>query len=366
MQLEENQKPVFSIVTSFFGEGKIYVERLYENICSQSVNWEWIVTDDFSGNIETEFSLLNLTRKDNRVKYYRQTEKQEIFRNPQKYASGEFVFHIDADDQVHPNYLKHCLYWFSRFPKVICILSGSEWIKENGQFLRFSYHLESELDTKHDFLGRVWRNGFEFEFDKIFSNPKDVIRMNDMFIVKSFEKKGDILCLPRIYIKYEVRENSNSKIERSEQEKIQIVRCNEEFQSWISRNSCFAPYDSLFFDMEKDVLAFFPLNWEGKQFNSIEFLGKSLRPYKQRKLRDLYQDCDLYFEPLPGGLKAEYRIIDCTSKFSKIEVGAKSSIVLLNKDDSECFSYYEKKFLEAGKVIRWYELWEYIWMVTLN
>jgi glycosyltransferase involved in cell wall biosynthesis len=108
----DSRTPIFSVVTSFFDEGKKYVERLYDYISSQSVDWEWIVTDDFSGDTETEFCLRNLAIKDSRVKYQEQKEKREIFRDPQKVATGEFVFHIDADDRVHPSYLLHCEYWF--------------------------------------------------------------------------------------------------------------------------------------------------------------------------------------------------------------------------------------------------------------
>jgi glycosyltransferase involved in cell wall biosynthesis len=361
----DSRSPIFSVVTSFFGEGKKYVERLYDNISSQSVDWEWIVTDDFSSDPETESCLRNLAIKDSRVKYQEQKEKQEIFRNPQKYASGEFVFHIDADDQVHPNYLSHCLFWFRRFPKVICILSGSEWLKENGHFNRYAYHIQSEIGNKQDFIGRVWRNGFVFEFDKIFSNPGDVIRMNDMFIVKSFEKSGDILCLPRLYVKYEMRDNSNCNIERSDEEKEKIGRCRREFLDWNSQNMELAPYDTFFFDMEKDVLAFFALEWS-KERKTIEYLGKSFSPYKQRKLKELYQDYNLHFDNLPAQQIADYRIIDCTSGFSEIPVGQKTTIVLLNIKDEDWFTHYRQRFENAGKIIRWVKLWDYIWMITLN
>jgi glycosyltransferase involved in cell wall biosynthesis len=172
----DSERTKFSIVTSFFGEGKKYVERLYQDIQKQKVDWEWIVTDDFSENPETQASLLSISSSDKRVKYFAQDYKREIFRDPQKVATGEFVFHIDADDRVHPSYLLHCEYWFRRFPSVICILSGSEWVKENGVFNRFAFHRNSELDVKHDFVGRVWRNGFDFKFEKIFTNVNDIIR----------------------------------------------------------------------------------------------------------------------------------------------------------------------------------------------
>lgn len=358
-------KNKFSIVTSFFGEGKKYVERLYEDIKNQRVDWEWLVTDDFSNDLETQNALVIISAKDPRVKYYQQEEKRELFRNPQKFSSGEYVFHIDADDQVHPSYLEHCKYWFERFPKVICILSGSEWIKENGHFNRYTFHSQHEVGTKHDFIGRVWRNGFEFEFESIFSNHKDVIRMNDMFIVKSFEKTGDILCLPRPYIKYEMRASSNCNVERTEEEKEKIARCKEEFLKWNSKNSIPSPYDPFFFDVEKEFLSFFPLQWS-KERQVIQFSGRIFPVYKQRKLKELYQDYDIYFGEVPPNVYPAYKIIDCTEKFEKFDVSKRSTIVLLGINDEEAFGYYNQQFTSLGKMVRWIKLWDYRWMITIN
>ena len=362
--MQSSVSPVFSVVTSFFGEGEKYVSRLYQNIVSQNVDWEWVVTDDFSNDPETEKALRDIARKDCRVVYIDQQEKGEIFRNPQKHARGEFVFHIDADDQVHPNYLEHCYYWFTRFPKVICILSGSEWVKENGHYDRYYLHKHSRLDEEQNYLGRTWRNGFQFEFEKIFSNYSDVIRMNDMFIVRSFEKTGDLLCLPRIYIKYEIRENSNCRIERTDQEKENIERCKNEFFNWISSDSIFSPYEPFFFDLEEDSLSFLPLPWNN-EIKTIEFVGRELPKYKKRKISELYQDYKISFEEIDPA-SSDYRIIDCSTEFKKIKIGSKNTIVLLKIEDEQGFSYYLDCFEKEGKRTKWMKLWDYTWMNTLN
>ena len=364
MPTDNSRKPIFSVVTSFFGEGEKYVSRLYQDIVSQNVDWEWVVTDDFSKDLETEKALRNVASKDPRVVYIDQKGKGEIFRNPQEHARGEFVFHIDADDQVHPNYLEHCYYWFKRFPKVICILSGSEWVKETGHYDRYCLHTNLGLAKEQNYLGRIWRNGFDFEFEKIFSNPQDVIRMNDMFIVRSFEKTGDILCLPRIYIKYEIRGNSNCNVKRNETEIEKIERCKDEFFDWISSNSIFSPYEPFFFDLEKEVLPFIPLSWNN-EVKTIEFLGNDLPRYKQRKLSELYPDYKISFQENKAK-DPDYKIIDCSGGFKKIEIGGKNTIVLLDLHDQDGFSYYLDCFEKKGKVIRWIKLWDYTWMITLN
>ena len=361
----DSRHTTFSIVTSFFGEGKKYVERLYGDIQKQKVDWEWIVTDDFSGDLETQASLLSIACSDKRVKYFAQDYKREIFRDPQKVATGEFVFHIDADDRVHPSYLLHCEYWFRRFPSVICILSGSEWVKENGVFNRFAFHRNSELEVKHDFVGRVWRNEFDFKFEEVFTNVNDIIRTNDMFIVKSLETVGDILCLPRAYIRYEMRSNSNCNIQRTPEEKEKIERCQKEFFSWLSVRKIESPYDPYFFDSELDIIVFLGMDWEGLA-GSIQYVGKNLPNYKKRKIRELFQDFEIEFGDASGNDILDVKIIDCSEGFRKISTSRKKNIVFLRRKDQQTFDYYSEEFIKTGRMFRWIELWDYRWMITLN
>jgi glycosyltransferase involved in cell wall biosynthesis len=358
-------RPDFSVVTSFYGEGENYVYRLYEDIKKQSVDWEWIITDDFSTCEKTAKAIADVAGRDHRVKLIFQKRKREIFSDPQKYATGKFVFHIDADDRVHPSYLLHCEYWFRRFPSVICILSGSEWVNENGVFNRFTFHRNSELEVKHDFVGRVWRNGFDFKFEEVFTNVNDIIRTNDMFIVKSLETVGDILCLPRAYIRYEMRSNSNCNIQRTPEEKEKIERCKKEFFSWLSVRKIESPYDPYFFDSELDIIVFLGMGWEGLS-GYIQYVGKNLPNYKKRKIRELFQDFEIEFGDASGNDILDVKIIDCSEGFRKMSISRKKNIVFLRNEDHQTFDYYSEEFIKTGKIFRWIKLWEYRWMITLN
>lgn len=358
--------PKFSAVTSFFGEGEKYVKRLYADLKSQNVDLEWIVTDDFSGDEATELILRSLAEIDPAVTYIEQKTKREIYRDPQKYCNGEFVFHIDADDRVHPNYLQHCQYWFERFPLVNCILCGSEWVLENGKFNRFHYHTREDVFSqgKHNFIGRVWRNGFDFKFKEIFSNYDDVIRMNDMFVVKSFETTGDILCLPRVYVKYEMRATSNSTIKRSPEEVEKIERCANEFFCWLRNNLKESPYDPFFFESEVDIIPFLTLKWH-KEKKTIHHCGRKFPPHRRRKIRELYQDFSITLGKWNSLEDPDYRIIDCSEGFEKFDLTSKTNIIVCNIKDEECFEYYQKQLLSKGLVFRWIKLWDYKWMITL-
>lgn len=362
--------PKFSAVTSFFGEGESYVNRLYSDIKAQDVDWEWVVTDDFSENVQTGLVLRKIAEKDPRVRYIEQKSKREIYRDPQKHCNGEFVFHIDADDRVHPNYLNHCEFWFNKFPMVNCILCGSEWVHENGRFNRFHYHTEADVSShkKHNFIGRVWRNGFGYKFTslfkEIFSNYEDMIRMNDMFIVKSFETVGDILCLPRVYIKYEMRETSNSSIKRSPEETEKITRCYNEFFSWLSNRRLESPYDPHFFEAENDIIPFLPLKWESEK-KSLHYCGANIPAHKRRKIRELYRDFSITMGRWPYEEDPDYRVINCIDRFQKFPVSSKDNLIVCGIDDEECFRYYQKQLLAKGVVFRWIKIWDYRWMISI-
>lgn len=354
--------PNFSVVTSFFGENPTYVLRLYDSIIKQKVNWEWVVTDDFSDNLQTKETLLEIIKKDSRVKYIEQKYKREIFRDPQKYASGLYVFHIDADDLVHPNYLQHVQYWFDKFPNVKCILSGSEFIDEDGWFHRFFIHREEKLKVFENYLGRVWRNGYNFDFEKIFTNPEEIIRMNDMFLVRSFEKDGDILCLPRSYIKYEVRKKSNSNINRNQNEINVIDRVKKEFELWVTNTSLESPYEPYFFDMENDVIPILPLEWN-TNIKTIHFQYE-IPNYKKRKLRELYSDYELSFGEWDKIEDPDYKIFNSLENTNRSKINSKGNIVFCDAEDNNTFEFYKNELHQKGKGFNWFKLWDYCWIVS--
>jgi len=356
----------FSIVTSFCGEPVSYINRLYESIRGQAVNWEWIVTEDFSGNKETKEALINLSNRDIRVRYVEQKKKRELYLDPSTYSEGNYIFHIDADDIVHPNYLLHCLYWFNRFPQVGCILSGGYFYFEEGKrFSRYVIHTEDNLDKLQSYVGRVWRSEHKFEWDYIFSNTDDIIRMNDMFIVRSIECRSDVLCLPRHYIKYSIRENSNSSKKRSPSEIERIEKCYFEFHKWYSENSRESYRDPFFYDIEDYLLGFLGIEWEDIG-SHIQYLGKKPKAHQRRKIRELYREYDISFGNLPGGVKIpDIQIIDCTSGFSNHTVNGEKNIIVCMEDDKDSYSHYSDKLKSQGKIHRWIKLWDYIWILSL-
>jgi hypothetical protein len=185
-----------------------------------------------------------------------------------------------------------------------------------------------------------------------------------MFIVKSFETIGDILCLPRVYVKYEMRATSNSTIERSPEEVEKIQRCSNEFMTWLYKFRKESPYDPFFFESETDIIPFLALKWDtGKK--TLHHCGRKFQPHRRRKIRDLYQDYAITLGKWISDVDPDYRIIDCSEKFEKYPLTSKTNIIVCKLDDEECFAYYQKQLLAKGLVFRWINLWDYKWMITL-
>jgi glycosyltransferase involved in cell wall biosynthesis len=360
-------RPKFSIVTSFFGEDPSYVYRLYECVKAQSVDWEWVVTDDFSDNPETLKSLIEISRFDKRVRRIAQTEKREIFRNPSLYARGEFIFHVDGDDQFHPLYLEHCQIWFDRLPDVVCILCGSRGESPEGYFYNFFLHNSFSDSPNPSYLGRVWRSSFKIDLEPIFEDANEIIRMNDMFIVKYLETKGDILCLPRVYVKYEIRKTSNSHRERSGEEVRIIEKARSEFFNWYSLNKpTLLPYSSYFYidpseGIESDFFPFTHLNWNCKSKN-LWVVGFPNSVPKRRLLLQLHPDfCINFTEDLASVPEGDLVFIDARGG-KRIPLFGRNFLIFT--EDESTRGYYSSAISSKSILFMTTHLHRFSWLDT--
>ena len=299
-----------SIVTSFYCQPPNFVDELYENIKRVNVDWEWIVTDDFSPTPEIDERLTQISNKDVRVRKILQKSKREIFRSPWLYTNGDFVFNIDADDRFHPLYLEHCLEWFRKFPDVVCIISGCRWALDSGKIIRYFIdtpfvipHIKGGIQyPNRNYLGRIWRNTHRPDWSQIFQNPDEIIRYNDRFIVEYLSTKGEILCLPRVYLDYTIRKNSNSSITRTQQEISIINKTSSEFESWLQTQkvkfSRFPYFLSGEVDFQNEMMPFLRIDWVSYP-SRVGVIGFSRMEVKRKLLRQLYPEFGFIFDPSP-------------------------------------------------------------------
>jgi hypothetical protein len=283
----------FSICTSFFNDEISNVDSLYGTILNQNVDWEWVVTDDFSENTEVKDYLILLSQKDDRVRYINQTHKMQFMRNPSEFAEGEFVFHIYSDDLVYPGYLELCEKMFNRFPDVGVILTGSKFVSQHGVFR--SYNVHKHREGMICFLGRCWRRSIEIDFTGIIEDNFFTVS-NDMFIVNELCLKTRLLIIPRIFIEYRefLNEDGNRKPFGHRLELSNVLmeshgRAIGQFLEYYNNNR--KDNDGLFpyFEaIKKITTGLWPIH--NIPNNKIRFVGFSLEPWQQILLQDLYFD----------------------------------------------------------------------------
>ena len=297
----------FSIVTSFYNTSE-YVEKLYNSLLSQTYqNWEWIVTDDFSKNSAKE-QLLEISKRDSRVKYIEQKFKQEIYYNPHKYSSldSNFILHLGSDDMVFPKTLEVYKHFFILHPDVICLVSGGTRIRENQSWMNYIFGDVRNLNsadwrTKYGesetmLVTKAWRH---IPFPTLDFNPNNKYqkRLEDLNILLRLEEIGKILCLNRNLCDITVRPKSLSNDSDFKFENNAIV---SETRKNILEDTDARRNNKSFYSMKKlfeDEFNFLSMFYYGdisksKDHCIINLLNPSISYRQQDVLKDLYFDFD--------------------------------------------------------------------------
>jgi len=218
-----------------------------------------------------------------------------------------------------------------------------------------------------NFLGRIWRSKFKIDWDNIFEDSSEIIRMNDKYIVNYISTKGDILCLPRCYIQYETGKISNSSKERTEDEKKMILKVDREFDGWYSNNMREFPFSTHFCngdntDFEVECYTFLTLPWV-KDNLKVGVIGFSEHKFKRKQLKDLFSDLDITFDPndLESTNINMYIINAMNKKIINIPEG--KLIILTNDEETEKF--YFESLGKKCKPFSWAKQGNFCWINTL-
>ena len=314
--VENNQTPVkpkVSFVTTFYN-AENYIDDLFPNILNQTFkDWEWIVTDDFS-NDNTKNRILEICKLDDRIKYVNQKFKQEIYWNPHKYANGDYILTIDADDQIVPKTAEIIAHYFDNRPEISCIHTNANYYFEdfkkssfkNSSFCRFDQHntildkhpIYLENDSGHE------RLGFMFGAIRAYRNPGSHINFNDgdfklgkhedLVKLLRLEEMGSPLYLNRTLYKVRMHEDSNSaswgdKGGETEFEKMYETAKNRTTVRYKHTDV----YDSIREEMY--ALLYSDLNEEITRKN-VSLLDFGLIPEQQKMVKEIYFDHNIIFD----------------------------------------------------------------------
>mgnify|MGYP003575058365 CR=1 FL=1 len=107
---KENEAEGISIVTPFYNTGVVFWET-YASVLNQHLtNWEWIIVNDGSTSAEALQILQELVQKENErflIVHCSTNEGLPAARNRGvTAASNNFIFFLDADDLIDPDYLE--------------------------------------------------------------------------------------------------------------------------------------------------------------------------------------------------------------------------------------------------------------------
>lgn len=146
--------PLVSIIIPTYNRGHLIGQTL-ESIRSQTyTKWECIIVDD--GSIDnTEEIISEYIGIDNRIFYYaRPVNKPKGANACRNYgfelSKGDFINWFDSDDLMKTNFIQCKLGNFSQFYD--CVITKSEFIDENANFIRTEKRTNLSSDLLEDFI----------------------------------------------------------------------------------------------------------------------------------------------------------------------------------------------------------------------
>ena len=302
-----------SIVTSYYNS-ESFIKEQAESILSQSYNdWEWIICDDFSTD-GTKEKLIELSKKDARIKLVEPRFKKEIWWNPQTYATGDIVVPIDGDDKILPGTFGKIVHYFNAFPDIVLLHfnankynsilpSGKEKItdnfhdnvyisRDNISFLDGFERLHYGRSSIFGYL-RIFRNlpGIKFPVHQ----DGDACSSNDGQWLLMLEEKGKSLAIPRTtYVarQHGQSENFRNWNIRGEARLItdaQVRRKGLDLE--MPRISDY--FNEIYVAAESTYLS--QLNWEVDR-KKVCFFNFGYSEKQKNKLSELFFDHDIFFD----------------------------------------------------------------------
>jgi hypothetical protein len=298
----------FGLYTTFYNCER-FVDRIFSSI--EEINYdgfEWHITDDFSSDNTKEIVLNRLENSvlKHKIKYYEQSEKKQMYWNPQQFFDKSFgwIVLVDADDDFDKNFL-NVYNSFLENNNDISLVS-SDYFKlyeDSGSLHSISYILNDDIISNKinnyhpscDYLNNISYSCFghlrgfkniinEFELTDVLAGAEDSYHV---FWSNSF---GKYLHIPRPLYKWYLREDSESH------RKIVPHNFNANFDIALNKlNTSDGGIDNRFNELylETSTLGSYPI---GELRNKkVSLWSRNISKGHQEVLRKLYYDVTLTF-----------------------------------------------------------------------
>jgi glycosyltransferase involved in cell wall biosynthesis len=141
--------PLLSVITTTYNS-KEKIQRPWKTLRNQTyTNWEWIVWDD-SEDTKTYENLLEMQKKDLRMRVYRAPKHSGIIGEMKRLASGvaygSFIIELDHDDEIHPELFQWIIDASKNYPEADFFYTDSAQLYEKtlkthsyGDFFGYGY-----------------------------------------------------------------------------------------------------------------------------------------------------------------------------------------------------------------------------------
>ena len=150
-------KPLVSILMPAYNTAR-YIKYAIDSVKAQTYkNWELVVVDDCSDDGTWEIAQA-LSKKDKRIKAYRNEENLGIVKNRKKafeFSIGDLVCHFDNDDILERYALEEVIRSFEQLPDVMLIYTDIVQIGEKGQHELYSASKNFDPNKLHQ---HGWRH----------------------------------------------------------------------------------------------------------------------------------------------------------------------------------------------------------------
>ena len=142
--------PLVSIVTPYYNTEEFFQETVVSLQAQSLQNWEWVIVDDGSTDIDSVNRLATVAAADARIKLIRQTNagpgaaRNVSFAN----STGRYVCLLDSDDMIEPTYLEKAVWFLDSNPEfAFCntysvVFGEQEYLWTTG-FERGKAHLQA-------------------------------------------------------------------------------------------------------------------------------------------------------------------------------------------------------------------------------
>ena len=338
----------FGIYTSFYNSEK-FIDQSFENIEKINYdNFEWHVTDDYSSDNTKKMLLdrINSSNIKDKIKYYEQSSKKEMFWKPNLFFDDSFdwIILIDSDDLVDPE----CLNVYNGVLKDkddVSLISSDfhKVVQDTNNLFSISYILNDEIlsnkiDRYHpscDYLNNISYNCFGalrgFNHKKIpsFEINNNLAGGEDSYHVLWSNSYGKYLHVPRPLYIWSLRDNSESHSMNVSSS------FNDNFDMSLDKLKLSdGGVDILFNDVYIETCALGSYTVGELKNKNVSLWSKPLSDTQEEKLRLLYSDTNLSF----NNKNSEINIV-CLNSFDNTEL----DIIMNDISSSKVLLYYQNQ-----------------------